>query len=128
MDFRSASKLPSQKVTCDPISLNSANIISCLITREGQEDQKLMRIDLLGGTFELVRGSKGHVTGSYMINLLLPLDQFDSHRRNSGGIPELGALGDYGDALQTVSEQIVSLAGKKSWATREALRRKKGLC
>ena len=28
--------------------------------------------------------------------------------RFNGGIPELAALGDYGDALQTVSEQIIS--------------------
>ena len=34
------------------------------------------------------------------------LDRFDNIRIN-GGIPELAALGDYGDALQTVSEQII---------------------
>ena len=34
-------------------------------------------------------------------------DRFDNIRIQ-GGIPELAALGDYGDALQTVSEQIIA--------------------
>ena len=48
--------------------------------------------------------------------------RIDPTGRISGGIPDLAAIGDYGDALQTVTEQIIAHTKLSRWNAIHVLR------